>query len=207
LRRREVLCGSAVLLAAACGAPGSLRRDGADLAGSLRTSAGQVTFDAHCPQKGAMAPRCVLLAWSDFECPACAQLAGDVDDLLAEKLPVRFVLKHYPLAMHTNARRYAVMAQSVWRALGAEPFWRAHDALLRGGPPPDAAAEWLGKLGIDAARARAFERQAERDVQSHMTQARALGIKATPLLIVAEQVIPGRVPYEVLRELVVATIG
>jgi protein-disulfide isomerase len=206
LIRRELFLGGAAI-AVGCASQFALRRDGPNLAGALRTDAGRITFDARCPQKGVIDPRCVLVAWSDFECPACVQLAGDIDELLAEKLAIRLVLKHYPLAMHRDARRYAVVSQSVWLALGAEAFWRVHDALLRAGPTPDATGDWLGRLGIDTAKVRPLGPQAERDVEDHMEQARALGLKATPLLIVGDKVIPGRAPYEALRDLVLATIG
>lgn len=203
--RRALVLGTAALVGSGCAAQ-SLRRDGAALAGTLRTTLGAVTFDARCPQKGVLDPRCVLVAWSDLECPACAMLARDVDDLLAEKLPVRFVFKHYPLAMHRRSRPYAAVAQSVWLGLGADAFWRVHDALIQQQPEKRELDAWLAAIGVDGATAGRFEAQAYKDVEEHAQQARALGITATPLLIVADHAIPGRVPYEVLRNVVSSTM-
>ncbi|HLG23224.1 MAG TPA: thioredoxin domain-containing protein, partial [Candidatus Manganitrophaceae bacterium] len=68
-----------------------------------------------------------IIEFSDFECPFCAKFAPVIQELL-EAYPdqIRFIFKHNPLPIHTNAP----LAHEAALAAGAQgKFWEMHDLI------------------------------------------------------------------------------
>ncbi len=83
------------------------------------------------PRRGAARPRVVIQAFSDFECPYCAQAAPTLDRLLEEYGDcLQIVWRHRPLAQHPNSRLAARAAHEIYRQRGDAAFFRYHDRLL-----------------------------------------------------------------------------
>ncbi|MEZ4339021.1 MAG: thioredoxin domain-containing protein [Sandaracinaceae bacterium] len=83
------------------------------------------------PRRGAARPRVVVQAFSDFECPYCAQAEPTIDRLLEDYGDcVQVVWRNRPMPYHANARRAARAAHEVWAQRGDAAFWRYHDLLF-----------------------------------------------------------------------------
>ena len=69
----------------------------------------------------------VITAFSDFQCPHCAQL-GEVFQKLLEKNPtnIKIVYKYFPLPNHQFAGAAAVAS---WAAFQQGKFWQYHDMI------------------------------------------------------------------------------
>ena len=83
------------------------------------------------PRRGAARPRVVIQAFSDFECPYCAQAEPTMERLLEEYGGcVQVVWRNRPLAYHAHARLAARAAHQVYVQRGDAAFWRYHDLLF-----------------------------------------------------------------------------
>lgn len=69
-----------------------------------------------------------ITVFSDFQCPYCAKLAGQLtyDVLPSERQNVRVVFRHFPLSNHTWARR-AAEATACAQEQGDKFFWALHN--------------------------------------------------------------------------------
>jgi protein-disulfide isomerase len=116
---------------------------------------------------------------------------------------VRLVFKDRPLGGHALARR----AHEAARCAGAAgKYWEYHDLLFEEQPAFERANLLLyaADVGLDAADfARCLdERRYARDVDADIEQAVALGIRATPTLLVNGRRIVGAPTLEAFRSLV-----
>ncbi len=141
--------------------------------------------------KGNASAKVVLVEYSDFQCPACANFYPVVNQLYAELGDrVKFVYKHFPLRnIHANAD---LAARASVAAAEQGKFWEMHDKLFenQGSWAKALNAEtiftnYAGELGLDADRFRRDMRspevkdRVERDYQSAV----GLGLGGTPTFI------------------------
>jgi protein-disulfide isomerase len=76
---------------------------------------------ADSPSKGPATAPVTIVAWSDFECPACARMMPILDEIAAKHAnQVRLVHKFYPLSKHPNAHKAALAA---WAAQRQGKYW------------------------------------------------------------------------------------
>ena len=128
----------------------------------------------------------VIVEFGDYECPACKGWQPHIDHVLARYSgQVSFVFKHWPLSYHPNAYPAARAAECA----GAQGrFWEFHDVLYSDG---DLSHEGLrqaaSKAGVpDQA---AFEQCAATvepvpRIEADVAQAREIGARGTPTVIV-----------------------
>jgi protein-disulfide isomerase len=85
------------------------------------------------PSKGPDAAPVTVIEWADFECPAC-RAAKPMLEATIQKYPerIRFVFKHFPLAIHENAEKAARAAVAAQRQ---GKFWEMHAGLFDKEPP------------------------------------------------------------------------
>ena len=88
-----------------------------------------VSVIGNSPTTGAAANKIVLLEFSDFQCPFCAQAETTVKEFIAQNQDqVTLVYKHFPLSqIHPQAES---SAQAAWAAQKQGKFWEYHDALF-----------------------------------------------------------------------------
>nr|CBX28448.1 hypothetical protein N47_G37720 [uncultured Desulfobacterium sp.] len=84
---------------------------------------------AGSPFKGPSNAPVVLVLFTDFECPYCAQLVPVLDQVL-KKYPkeVKLVFKNFPLQSHRYAMNAAIAALA---AESQGKFWEFHDLLFK----------------------------------------------------------------------------
>ncbi len=146
------------------------------------------------PTFGAAEQKIVLVEFSDFQCPFCAQAHQTIKAFMEKyKGEVTLTYKHLPLAsIHPQAMP---AAKAAWSAQQQGKFWEYYDALFKqqkdlGENLYVAIAE---KLNLDLAK---FNRdrqskEAEAAINQDLQLARQLGINSTPFFFLNEEAFSG----------------
>lgn len=175
----------------------------------------QVAADG--PSRGAEEPKVTIVAFSEFQCPAC--LVGDeVIVELIKNYPedVRIVYRNLPLVeIHPDA---LLAAEAALAANEQGKYLAYHDKLFQnqrvpdpenpgraksGLTPPD-LERYAKEVGLDLARFRAaledhrFQEKIIKDVRDAI----ALGVQGTPAYFVNGKILRGALPYEEFEKLI-----
>jgi predicted DsbA family dithiol-disulfide isomerase len=146
---------------------------------------------------GAPEARVVVVEFSDFQCPYCAQAAETVRRIkqsYGER--IRFVFRNFPLPFHANAQ---AAAQAALAAQGQGKFWEYHD-LLFGNQGALGAEDLLGyarQLGLDleafrsAAQGAAIAQRVAEDVKL----GESVQVQGTPTMFVDKKRIDDPTDY------------
>jgi len=125
-----------------------------------------------------------IVVFSDFECPACANLPLSLDALLESSGgKARLCFKNFPLSSHPNAHP---AAQAAELAIAAGHFWELHDRLFAN--QFDLEREGLRRqaraVGLDDEElSRALDSQTyHAAVQASLEEGAAAGVAGTPTL-------------------------
>ena len=128
----------------------------------------------------------VLVAFSDFECPFCGRFARDVFPHIKEAMidsgSLRFVFRHFPLDIHANARRAAMVSEC---AAQRGAFWRFHDVMFQAPdstPTPALIALAARASGLGSSEIETCIEPGGRDKQADVDRAAGLtlGVRSTP---------------------------
>ncbi|MGZ3417909.1 MAG: DsbA family protein [Polyangiales bacterium] len=169
----------------------------------LDTEDGEIRIDSNDPQRGPRDATCVVVVFSDFQCPFCRDVAGALDQLRKD-LPkqTRVVFKHRPLPTHPKSRAAAVASQVVFLESGSEAFWRFHDRCFAHPHDIDVnrLTAWAQDEGVKADAIVGRGPDAERIVGQHIALADRLGVHGTPRLYINSRRVAGAVPYEQIRD-------
>lgn len=149
----------------------------------------------------------VVVEFSDYECPFCAQAHEETKALLAARPDVVLVRRHFPLDSACNpgvTRRMHPQACGLARAaICAEAQGKLpemDDALFRNQKEKRPVEEIAAKVGLDLERFRrcltlpTTEERLRSDVQTGIR----LGLQATPTYVVGGRLYPGRLPVGLL---------
>ncbi len=136
---------------------------------------------------GARDAAVTVVEFGDFQCPACGALypvMKEVKELYRDK-PVRFVFRHFPLSQHEHAR---LAAEASLAAGAQDKFWEYYDLLFTNQkalarPDLESYAVRLG-LNMDQFKSALDERRYGEEVQRDVSDARALGVRATPTVFI-----------------------
>jgi len=149
------------------------------------------------PYLGAAEARVTLTEYSDYLCPFCGRHFGATYPALLQKYVrdgrVRLVFHDLPLAsLHPTAARGHIAARCVGRELGAEGYWRMHDALFaRQGEwsrlsEPDAFLVTLGAdLGAKRLQACMRDSAVAAQVAANVQEATQAGLNSTPNFVIS----------------------
>jgi protein-disulfide isomerase len=156
-----------------------------------------VTVEDHVT--GSQIPIVTIIAYEDFQCPACGQLQSPLDAVkaqFADKL--QFVYRHFPLrSIHFNAFDAALASEA---AAQQGVFWEYHDLLFAsqgtwaplGAPQARehfvSLAETL-ELDLDAFRTAMESDETRERVNRDLTEGTALGVSGTPTLFLNGKII------------------
>lgn len=145
------------------------------------------------PSRGAADAKVTIVAFSDFQCAACAQLATSLSALIASRADVRVVWKDLPdEGAHPMAVPAAVAAHC---ADGQGKFWAYHDELFarQAALSPETFARIAGDLGLNPGPFQACVGAQETLplVRKDFAEAQALGLTATPTLFVGDTKVVG----------------
>ena len=154
------------------------------------------------PATGAVAPKIVLLEFSDFQCPYCAQAHKTLKQFMATHQDrVTLAYKNLPLPIHPEAMP---AAKAAWAANQQGKFWQYHDALF-------AQQDKLGEqLYLDIARnlnldLERFNRDrnskaASAAIEKDIEMAQTSGIQGTPFFAMNGKTFAGAIPLSELEK-------
>ncbi|WP_303720863.1 thioredoxin domain-containing protein [Malonomonas rubra] len=135
-----------------------------------------------------------IVIFDDFECPYCAKALPLVKEVVnAYQEQVKLVFKHFPLAMHRNARAAAVAS------IAAEEqgkFWPLHDLLFANYSKlsPQKITELAKQAGLDMER---FEKdrkdpRLQQKITEDQREGQQIGVRGTPTIFINGRLLPQR---------------
>lgn len=138
------------------------------------------------PSRGDVNAPVTVVEFTDFQCPACAAMHPVLEEVLKfYGNRVRFVIRHFPLTMHANARK-AAEAASAAHAQGK--FFEYIAVLFQHQDALDIASlkKYAAELGLDRAR---FDAALDKgvyaaEVQRDITDGESYGIEGTPTIFI-----------------------
>jgi protein-disulfide isomerase len=177
---------------------------------SRRVVVGGVDLTGVGYDKGSPTAPVVMVDFSDFGCPYCAQHATQTLPALEREFIAtgKVFYKYVPLVIGSfpNGDTAARAAEC---AAEEGKFWPMHDRLYAGqkewrknGAPTAVYRRYAKELGLDAARFAACLADGRTELRTRRASegARRLGIRATPTFAVDGQGIEGALPLEVFRQ-------
>jgi protein-disulfide isomerase len=148
--------------------------------------------------EGAAQPRVTLVAFMDYACGYCRASLPDLARLVQENPDLRIVYRELPIITQASvgAAKVSLLAAEAGKFM---PFHRAMYAA--GSVEPDAVLKAAGKVGIDAAKAKAAigNDGSDEALMTNIRLAQALGADGTPLFVVGDEVLTGAVGYDTLK--------
>lgn len=159
------------------------------------------------PTTGTESSKVVLIEFSDFQCPYCAQAHDTLKELIAKHPDeVTLAYKHFPLApIHAEAMP---AAKAAWAADRQGKFWEYHDALF-------AKQDKLGEeLYVEIAQTldldlEQFNRDRASDTASaaigqDVQLAESLGLAGTPFFLIDTETFSGPIQLSDMENLLTA---
>lgn len=143
-----------------------------------------------------------LVEFFDYNCIYCRAAMPDVARLLAEDPNLRVIFKEYPILSEdsVNAARVAI---AVSKTPGAD-YWAFHELLYtaRGQVSGETALATAQSMGMNRVELELLARSPDvtEIIQRSYILADALKISGTPAFIIGDEIIPGAVGYERLRD-------
>ena len=158
------------------------------------------------PTTGATDLKVVLLEFSDFQCPYCAQAHSTIKQFMAKHQDeVTLVYKHFPLTpIHPEAM---AAAKASWAALQQGKFWEYQDALFSqqdklGEPLYLATAK---SLELDLEKFDRDRANADAAIEEDIRLAETLGLSGTPFLVLNGEAFSGGVQVSDLEKALART--
>lgn len=178
-----------------------VRRNRQSLVQQLQANPGAAIGNS--PRTGSSQAKMVLLEFSDFQCPYCAQTVVMLKEFMQKYgNQVALVYKHYPLvSIHPQA---LPAAKAAWAAAQQGKFWPYHDALFAQQQElgEDLFLKIAQELQLDVSR---FNRDRQSQaattaIEQDMKMGEALGIEGTPFLVLNGRLFNGAPPLEELEK-------
>lgn len=158
------------------------------------------------PTHGSPNAKVVIVEFSDFQCPFCAQGAKVLTQLkkkYGKRIQIAF--KQYPLPFHSQAKMAAIASMCIHEQ-GNKLFWKMHDAMFKGQDKLQvidlkALAKKLGAKPEQFNKClddKKYLSHVEKDIQ----EGKATGVKSTPTFFINGQLVAGALPIEQFSEII-----
>lgn len=143
-----------------------------------------------------------LVEFFDYNCSYCRAAMPDMARLLQEDPNLRVILKEFPIlsAESMDAARVAVAVSQMTDA----DYWQFHESLFtsRGQVTGQTALDVAQDIGLNPVN---VELTAQNDeiasiIQRSYTMAEGLNISGTPTFIIGDEILPGAVGFDALKE-------
>ena len=143
-----------------------------------------------------------LVEFFDYRCPYCKQVVPAIETLLSEDKQLRFVYKEFPVlgSDSVTAARAALAARKQGK------YDAVHRALMtmKGQINEAAIFKAASSVGLDVERLKRDMAAPEIDrmLQANHQLAAALDIRGTPAFVIGNEIVPGAVSLDTLRQLI-----
>lgn len=142
------------------------------------------TIIGQSPVTGSPAKKIILVEFSDFQCPYCAQAHKTIKEFITKHQDeVTLVYKHFPLSsIHPEA---LPAAKASWAAGQQGKFWQYHDALFtqQNKLGEEFYLETAKNLNLDLEKFNSDRQLAEKSITEDMILGESVGISGTPFFI------------------------
>lgn len=171
---------------------------------------GAESMMADAPILGNVDAKNTIFVWTDFSCPYCRRVHGELDRVLKERNDVRVVVKNFSIHGDlSDAPARAVIAAKIQdnskaaalvEALMTKEYYTQDDMKDRaklGEKVKASVLKFAKEAGLDVAKLEA-DMQGEvvtRELANVRGMAQEFEINGTPFLIINEQAFPGAIPY------------
>lgn len=143
-----------------------------------------------------------IVEFFDYQCPYCRRMAQQLAKLNEEDPDLRIVYKEFPVFGPAST----LAASAAVGAMRQGKYEEFHLAMMgvRGAPSERTIFRVAERIGLDAGRLRADMNSAtpQRLFQRNRQLAQELGIRGTPAFVIGDQVLPGAIEIDRLRELI-----
>ena len=143
-----------------------------------------------------------LVEFLDYNCGYCKQAFGSMLDLVDTDKNLRIVIKEWPV-LGPQSLEAAVVAIAVSKE-APEKYWDFHKAMMtnRGTASKESALRVAEKLDISrkALEARYDDKSLLEPIEQNYQLAEALQLTGTPGYVIEDEVIPGYVPVDALKQ-------
>ncbi|MCB9993923.1 MAG: DsbA family protein [Hyphomicrobiaceae bacterium] len=144
-----------------------------------------------------------LIEFFDYNCVYCRQSLPDVARLMQDDPNLRIILKEFPV-LSAGSLEAAKIAMAVSKTNA--DYWTFHQTLYtgRGQVDGDVALRAAEDLGLDKDSIMTVANsQATLDaIQRNYSAADTLGISGTPTFIIGDELIPGALGYDALKQMI-----
>jgi protein-disulfide isomerase len=147
-------------------------------------------------------PEAPLVEFFDYRCPYCKQVEPAIEALVAEDPKLRFVYKEFPVLgpESVTAARAALAARQQGK------YDLLHRALmgLKGQMDEAAVFKVASSLGLDVERLKRdmAAPDIDRMLKANGKLAEALDIRGTPGFVIGDEIVPGAVSLDALKQLI-----
>jgi protein-disulfide isomerase len=164
-----------------------------DIGSITKSTESAILLNPGTPPVGAKEPELILVEYFDYNCPFCKKLNPALQALLKARLNVALVYKDWPILSDASAYAAGLALAAGWQG----KYLVAHDTLM--GATRLASNEQIEKLLHDAGldmdalkKDRAVHKvEIAALLQRNDSEARAMGIRGTPGLLVGRHIING----------------
>ncbi len=169
---------------------------------NLKARAAEIFDDPGSPVTGNPDGDVMIAEFYDYNCPYCKKSHADLMAMISEDGNIRFIHKEYPILGPGSV----IAAKAALAARKQEKYEIFQNALMN---YPGKLDDW--SVMDVAADAGLNVSQLEKDIEDPLLDAdlariralaKSLGIEGTPAYIINDQLIPGAVPVESIREIV-----
>ena len=145
----------------------------------------------------------VMIEFFDYNCGYCKKAYSSVEQLIKEDKKVKIIFKELPIlgASSTELSKVAIAVNMV----DAKKYFKFHSALMKGSAKTkEDAIEIAKNLGIDIQKLRKKltnqKSVIEEEIKLNQKLASSIGINGTPAFVIGEEVIPGAIGVDGLKD-------
>lgn len=170
-----------------------------------RLALSQALATADDPSYGPHDAKVVVVEFSDFQCPFCAELRPVLRQAMKNYGDrVLFIYRDFPLVTEHPQALLGAMAAECAHEQGK--FWEMHDKIFenQNGITEAGLKSYAVQLGLNSVQfgeclsSNKFLDEIERDLQDGY----AAGVRATPTLFINGGMVSGAMPYETLEKII-----
>ena len=148
-----------------------------------------------------------VVEFFDYQCPYCKRMAQDLAKIAAEDPDVKIIFKEFPVF----GRESTLATRAALASAKQGKYAEFHLSImgLRGAPSENALFRVASRLGMDLDRLRRDMQSPsiETQIQTNLELARQVGVRGTPAFIVGDQLVPGAMSPEQMRQLIAEKRG
>ncbi|GDY24472.1 copper-sensitivity protein C [Agarivorans sp. Toyoura001] len=176
--------------------------------GVIQQQADHLFNNPNDPWMGSDKPSITIAYFTDFNCPYCKRVEPSLAKLVEEYPQLRVVIKMVPV-LGPSSEEAAMFAQTLWLEQ-PQQFMALHNKLMAS--PSRLTSESIAKVAkltsseksLEASKQNALVKQI---LDGNIRLMEQLGIGGTPSLVFSNDVIPGLVAYEQIKQAIDAELN